>query len=109
MIASDLARVQHDDEQSACQNDICWDCLSHIPLLGVIRIGQMFSCGFECPWCRQDSHFDLGHQASPPLMHAVIRHLYKKSIKLDLLAEIVNGNISLVEESDEHNDLHDLD
>ena len=34
---------------------------------------------------------------------------YKKSIKLDLLAEIVNGNISLVEESDEHNDLHDLD
>ena len=110
MISRDLARVQHDDNNSVCDNDICWDCLSRSPLLGVVRIGQRFSCGFECPWCRQDSHFDLGRQASAPIMHAVIRHLYTKSIKLDLLAEIVNGNVSLVEESDEErSDLHDLD
>lgn len=112
MIATDRARVYHDDEHSTCDNDMCWDCLGQASLIGMIRMGPKFTCGVECAWCRQSAHFDLGNRAPPQVLHAAIRYLYPKSIKLDLMAEIVNGNLSLVEESesdDEHLDTPETD
>jgi hypothetical protein len=100
--AHSRAMVRHCPEGGgACGHPMCDDCIARIPISFVRRFKGRVHCVTSCPWCRIPTVTLVGRDRTKKLHGSVMDFLYHRCIKMDILCEIINGDVSVVEGEEE--------
>lgn len=105
--AHSRAMVRHCSEEgaavpaSACGHPMCNDCIARIPISFVRRFKGRVHCVTSCPWCRIPTVTLVRTDRTNQLHGSVVDFLYNRCLKMDILREIINGDVSVVEGEEE--------
>ena len=85
----------------ACDHHMCEQCIARLPISLVRRYKGWVQCVMSCPWCRVPVVTLASGDRARWLHGSIVTFLYNRSLKLDVISEILNGEVSVVEEEEE--------
>ena len=86
--------------EGACAHHLCGDCVARLPISLVRRYKGWVQCVMSCPWCRVPVVTLASGGRVRRLHGSIVAFLYNRSLKLDLVSEILNGEVSVVEDEE---------